>query len=175
MTLLDKLQEYVFGGRLREDLATDYWSTLDVDYEPPRVERLWKPLPNEDARIYLHRIHPCEKALFHPHPWPSAVMILSGRYEMGVGFGSGEQEPPVAARTILAAGSCYEMDHPDGWHWVRPIGGPSLSVMITGLPWKRWSPSPEKKLNPLPPNERFLLAGDISRALDHLPASLRGV
>jgi hypothetical protein len=111
------------------------WRTLDVTYEPPRVERLWTEWG--DGRLYLHRIHPCEKALFHPHPWPSAIKILSGSYEMAVGY----QEPgvqgdaPVAATLILTAGACYEMVSEAGWHYVRPLGGPSLSIMITGKPW----------------------------------------
>lgn len=33
------------------------WKDVDVDYHPPRVERLWKDW--QDYRIYLHRLHPC--------------------------------------------------------------------------------------------------------------------
>src|SRR4051812_43004128 len=94
------------------------WTSLDVNYEPPRVERLWRSF-EDDFRIYLHRIHPCDTALFHPHPWPSAVRIISGKYEMDVGY-SGDAEnkdgpPPVAAHLCLTAGSHYEMVHADGW------------------------------------------------------------
>ncbi len=109
------------------------WESLDVNYEPPRVERLWRKFG--DFRIYLHRIHPCEKALFHPHPWPSAVEVLSGAYEMGIGYGAGPEAPPTAATAILRKGSSYEMIDPNGWHYVRPFGDPSLSIMVTGKPW----------------------------------------
>lgn len=129
------------------------WNTLDVDYEPPRVERVWRSFEPEGLyRLYLHRIHPCEKALFHPHPWPSAVRILSGTYEMGVGFretgmmppGQSPTPPPVAAKILLTAGASYEMVDRSGWHWVRPIGGPSLSLMVTGPKWDiQWSPKPK--------------------------------
>ena len=125
------------------------WNTLDIMYEPPRVERLWRQIDDE-VRVFLHRIHPCDKALFHPHPWPSAVHVLSGSYWMEIGFGAGQVEPRRAATTILEAGSRYEMVDPDGWHSVRPVGAPSLSVMVTARPWKRWSPKPNVTLSGLP-------------------------
>lgn len=143
--------------------AWDTWHSLDVDYEPPRVERVWRDLP-DGFRLLLHRIHPCDKALFHPHPWPSAVKILSGRYEMGVGYlpegDDGTKNPPVTVLTELAAGSSYVMVEPRGWHWVRPLGVPSLSVMITGPKWDRWSPKPAFKLNPLTREEHHRLCQD---------------
>ena len=124
------------------------WQTLDVNYEPPHVERLWHQF-DADHRVYLHRIYPCEEALFHPHPWPSAVHILGGAYEMNVGYGPGDVPPPVAATALLFKGSKYEMVDPDGWHSVRPVLFPCYSVMITGPKWDRWSPSPSTKLGPL--------------------------
>jgi hypothetical protein len=134
------------------------WTSLDVDYEPPRVERLWCQFEGR-YRIYLHRIHPCFRALFHPHPWPSAVKVLSGAYEMGVGYGPGQALPPVAMTLMLAAGSSYEMVDPDGWHYVRPLGiSPCLSVMVTGSRWDRWSPGPAAgTLKPLKDQERSRL------------------
>src|SRR5262245_5320802 len=92
--LLDTLRR--FEQKLPDLLADPAgWETVDVDYEPPRVERLWRQL-EPDVRAFLHRIHPCERALFHPHPWPSAVKIVSGTYEMLVGYGAGETPPPLA-------------------------------------------------------------------------------
>ena len=153
-TLLEVLRfaEKALKKEYIDDL--DGWQTLDVDYEPPRVERLWRNLGGiyQDHRLYLHRIHPCEKALFHPHPWPSAVKILSGTYEMGIGYmetglmpaGQHPTPPPVAAKILLTAGSSYEMVNRSGWHWVRPLGGPSLSLMVTAPKWDiQWSPKPK--------------------------------
>ena len=76
------------------------WQSVLVDYHPPTVERLWTTW--QGFRVYLHRIHPCEReqALFHPHPWPSAMRVLEGDYEMAVGFGAGMEAPPVAALMI---------------------------------------------------------------------------
>lgn len=79
------------------------WRSLYVDYHPPTVERLWTPW--REYRAFLHRIHPCDRqqALFHPHPWPSAMRVLEGAYEMAVGFGAGMAEPPVAAKPAAVA------------------------------------------------------------------------
>src|SRR5205823_428108 len=79
--------------------SDDGWQSLRVDYHPPFVDRVfrdWSPPGAAEGaryRISLHRIHPCApaEALFHPHPWPSAMRIHSGTYEMGVGHGAGDR------------------------------------------------------------------------------------
>jgi hypothetical protein len=129
------------------------WQSLLVDYHPPMVERLWTTW--QGYRVYLHRIHPCEReqALFHPHPWPSAMRVLDGEYEMAVGFGTGSSTPPVAALLIARGDFRYEMTHPDSWHYVRPLGNPTLSLMVTGKPWARESPRSTKPLRRLQPEQ----------------------
>jgi len=130
------------------------WQSLYVDYHPPTVERLW--IPWREYRVNLHRIYPCERAqaLFHPHPWPSAMHILAGEYEMAVGFGTGITAPPIAALLITRQDFRYEMTHPDSWHYVRPLSEPTLSVMVTGLPWGREAPKVGKPLHPLRAEQR---------------------
>jgi hypothetical protein len=142
--MLEKLFEV---ENLLPDWLDKEWASLDVDYHPPRVERLWRSWG--EFRVSLHRIHPCENPLFHPHPWPSAMRILSGTYEMVVGYGAGETPPPIACRLQLSAGTCYEMVEKDAWHWVRPLEKPAYSLMISGLPWARWAPPVSRKLPPL--------------------------
>ena len=129
----------------------DGWSSLDVDYHPPRVERLVRA--HGSARLCVHRIHPCppDTALFHPHPWPCAIALLAGRYELGVGYGAGDQAPPLASRLIAHAPMRYEMLEPDAWHYVRALDAPVLSVMLSGAPWPRSAPRPAQRLEPLPP------------------------
>ena len=140
------------------------WKSVFVDYHPPFVERLWRQVG--DYRLYLHRIYPCEKAqaLFHPHPWPSAMRILEGRYEMAVGYGQGMSEPPVAATVVMAQGSSYEMVDPDGWHSVRPLDGPTLSLMVTGMPWARPSHKSDKVLHALSAPAEEALWKSVERA-----------
>ena len=55
----------------------EVWNTLDVDYYPPRVGRLWTEL--NGYRIFLHTIHPTDKpCLFHKHKWPAAFKQVKG-------------------------------------------------------------------------------------------------
>src|SRR4051812_30799875 len=122
------------------------WNSLDINYHPPFVERLWTTW--SDYRISLHRIQPCEPsdALFHPHPWPSAMRILDGTYEMAIGFGAGSKTPPIASRIIASGDFRYEMTHEDAWHYVRPIDRPAMTIMVTGKPWRRDAPSSSEPL-----------------------------
>ena len=128
------------------------WTGMRIDYHPPFVDRVWRPWRN--CRLSIHRIHPCapEDALFHPHPWPSAMRILAGRYAMDLGYGAGIAAPPVAARVIATAGTSYEMTDRDAWHAVRPLGGPAVTVMLSGPPWQRAMPVepavPQRALSP---------------------------
>ena len=122
----------------------EIWQTLDINYEKPHVERVWTQW--NQYRINLHRIHPCEfhECFFHPHPWASVVRILSGRYEMLVGQGSGEVSPPTTMTLILEKDSIYEMTNKDGWHQVRPLDHRVMSLMITDAPWGRKMPKSDK-------------------------------
>lgn len=109
--MINKLRE---AESILPDLLrnSDNWNSLDVDYYPPRVERLWMQY-DEDHRLYIHIIHPTnEDCLFHKHRWPAAFKILKGSYEMGVAY--------------------YEMTNTHTLHYVRPLDKESLSLMITG-------------------------------------------
>lgn len=142
------------------------WQTLDVLYEDPHVERVWVQLGSK--RLYLHRIHPCERGFYHPHPWPSAILLLSGMQRMLLGYGppSGSA-PDIAATLELTAGSGYEMLDPRGWHAVMPQGGVSLSLMLTGRPWTMpITQHAQKAANrPLSPEAREGVLADIRRIL----------
>lgn len=149
---------------LRDNFDDVAWKSLDINYHPPRVERLWTQI--DTMRLMVHRIHPTvgtpsdEESLFHPHPWPSAVYIVTGQYEMEVGYGETAQPPPVAAKVAMVAGACYEMTDKNGWHSVSPRGFPSISIMLTDTPWKEPHPfylsdTYEKmKLGPLTEKDR---------------------
>ena len=138
------------------DLLKDegVWKSLYIDFKPI-VERLWTDF--NGVRVYLHRIHPCkiEEALFHKHPWPSAMRIVEGTYEMGVGQKDGDQAPlEMAATIILPAGSAYEMVDPSGWHYVRPLETPTLSLMVAGPPWWPSEKKSKQELKPLSRDQR---------------------
>ena len=121
------------------------WSTLDIDYHPPRVERVW--MPWSEGRLSLHIIHPCDEndALLHPHPWDSAVYVLphGGKYEHGIGYRReyeteifGEsvlmEEDIIICKQIVTGQIWYEMLEERGIHYVRPIGLPVYTIMYSG-------------------------------------------
>ena len=86
------------------------WSSLDVNYHPPRVERLF--INHEGYRIYLHLIHTTdEDCLFHKHNWPAALKQVWGSYEMGISYSEKEISSedayslPIVAKFIINQGS----------------------------------------------------------------------
>jgi len=123
------------------------WRNVHVIYDKPHVERLWRQWG--ENRISLHVIHPCDESesFFHPHPWPSAMRVLSGEYAMKVGFGEGLVTPPTASTLVLSPGSVYEMTHKDAWHSVIPKTV-CWTVMVSGKPWEREMPQEPKEKQP---------------------------
>lgn len=114
----------------------EIWKTLDVNYHPPRVERLYTIF--EEYRIFLHVIHRTEnKCLYHKHRWAAAFKQLFGSYEMGITYSSEEIESDVAhglpdlAKFIISKGSYYELTQTDALHYVKPISDKSFSIMLT--------------------------------------------
>jgi hypothetical protein len=77
------------------------------------------------------------------------MRLVSGSYEMGQGNGKGTDLPEVSSVVVLAPGSAYEMGHPDAWHYVRPVGAASMSVMVTGDKWERSAPKNSESLREL--------------------------
>lgn len=141
LNVLYKIQS-ILGSLLKE---TEEWKTLDINYEKPHVQRVWRQVNNH--RISLHRIFPCNvsECFFHPHPWPSAMKIESGKYEMLLGYGADLPHGNLnVAKMILAAGSYYEMTDINSWHSVRPMDDPVMTLMVTGKPWQRSMPKSDK-------------------------------
>lgn len=137
----------------------DEWKTLYVDYAPPTVERAWIPYKT-DYRLCIHRIHPCDPALalYHPHPWPSAVFMCDGEYEMITGYGDPKgPPPPVSHRFIVKPGTRYEMVDPNAWHAVIPTKKPSISLMLMGPLYKTEEKREKKQLRELTKQEFLFL------------------
>jgi hypothetical protein len=116
----------------------EIWQTLDVDYFPPRVERLWTQY-DENHRLFIHVIHPTtEPCLFHKHRWPAAFKMIEGEYEMGIAYSEKEitsdeaYKLPSISSFIMSAGSYYEMTNTHTLHYVKPLEKPSISLMLTG-------------------------------------------
>lgn len=145
--MLDKLHK--LEKELPSLLVGSEWNSLEIDYHKPFVERVFCDW--NDCRVYLHIIHKCkaEDALFHTHPWPSAMKVLSGAYEMGIGYGAGDNPPPIATKLISYGQMEYEMTDIDSWHYVRPLTDYAVTIMITGKPWGRSSPKANYIMKPL--------------------------
>lgn len=114
----------------------DVWKTLDVDYYPPRVERLYTTFG--EYRIFLHIIHHTdEECLFHKHRWPAAFKQVDGCYEMGITYSEEDVDSlvahnlPILSKFVIDTGSYYEMTQTDCLHYVKPITKTSASIMIT--------------------------------------------
>lgn len=113
------------------------WRSIAVHYSKPHVDRAWTQI--DEHRLYVHRIHPCSPsdALRHRHRWPSAVYVHAQHgisYRMDVGVG--DPRTTDAATTLIVNGSLwYEMVNRDAWHSVAPMGGASMSIMVTAPPW----------------------------------------
>lgn len=107
--------------------------TMYIDYHKPFVSRIWFIDEELDCRVFLHKIEPCndsKEALYHPHKWDSAMRIISGEYEMGIGHSETNETPRTDCKLILGAGTCYEMTEKDGWHYVFPKRD-TYTLMVT--------------------------------------------
>lgn len=156
--MIDKLKQIEEKMILDLLQKPEIWKTLMVDYHPPTVERCWTQVGN--FRILLHFIHKCETkdALFHPHPWPSAMHVLNGAYEMGLGFGSGLVEPEKMCTILLEnGGAYYDMTHIDGWHYVRPVENVCATVMLIGKPWGREEIKSDEPLKPMTQARKMMM------------------
>jgi hypothetical protein len=156
--MIDKLKQIEDKLMLELLSQPDIWQSLMIDYHPPIVERLWTQINKH--RISLHFIHTCnrEDVLFHPHAWPSAMHVIEGGYEMGLGFGEGEEEPEKIATILVPHGNMYyDMTHIDGWHYVRPINSVCSTVMLSGEPWERKAPKSDEPLKQLDSSRKSIM------------------
>ena len=150
------------------------WNTLDVDYFPPRVERLWLQY-DQEHRFFIHFIHPTESpCLFHKHRWPAAFKIIYGNYEMGITYSEKEitsneaYNLPTISRFIMSAGSYYEMVNTHTLHYVKPLNNISISFMVTGNLYPEASIRKEaltKELKPLSENRKLAMLTNVSYLL----------
>lgn len=138
----------------------DQWSTLYIDYEKPIVERAWTKvrLDGNEYRLYVHHIHPCKRgeAFYHPHPWPSAVLVCDAGYETAFGYGDPNGPPPPKVGPVFfGSWTTYQMLTPFEWHYVRPLQL-GTSIMLTGAPFKV-----TKEQAPKPPMRQLSQMGGV--------------
>jgi len=143
------------------------WSSKLVDYETPVVERIWTEYKN--CRLALHKIHPCSTPLKHVHPWPAAVKVLSGKYEMEMGLVHpgeyGQWDYSLIGSFIMGTGSEYDLLAKGAWHSVNPIDTHSISLMVMGKPWE---PHPSMLEQPKPGTLKELTVEQIQSIIDEI-------
>jgi len=145
-----------------EDLLNNgNWNSLNIDYHPPHVERVWIQLG--ENRLSLHVMHPCKKgeSLWHNHAWKTAFHILpiGGAYEQGIGLGVkgdmmfGEEFAFKPMMEMIAYDELYyEMTDKNCAHYVRPINDPVYTIMLSGkVDWPENKMKPTHDLQPLSP------------------------
>ncbi len=121
---------------LEQYAAKGLVKTMMIDYHQPFVKRIW--FEHKGYRVFLHKIiytvtETNEDALFHPHRWHSAMEILKGSYEMGIGHSATNDVPPIDCKIILPEGSVYEMVEKDAWHYVKPTDPKGcFTLMVAG-------------------------------------------
>lgn len=150
--MINKLKNIEKGVLM--DLLADpsVWTSLDIDYHPPVVKRLFTTIGN--SRLYLHEIKPCDTkdALTHPHPWESAMHVLpfgEGIYEHGIGT-----KDEILCTQQVHGEMYYEMMSKDAYHYVRPIDEPVFTLMLAGPPkWNENSHKADKELTTLSDDE----------------------
>jgi hypothetical protein len=133
------------------------WQGFSLTQDEPHMERL--KCDRDDHSVYLHYIQPCQRkvASYHPHPWPMAAKVLSGRYGLSFGYGEGLEPPPEGIELVIGPGQTYTMTDPNVWHRVWPLREPTCSLMVAGPRWGRKLPPYEKPQLLPPPRIAFLL------------------
>jgi hypothetical protein len=151
-------------------LATeDGWTGLFADTEKPNLTRVWRQWG--ENRISLHVFGPCAslEVFPHPHEWDSAIRILEGECEMGMGVLTSHTHraagvilpvPEDCFGIVMPPGTAYQMIGSYPWHWVRPTGPHGYaSLMVSGPPLY-----PQNRVRKNTPS-RILTAAQISDQL----------
>ncbi len=142
--------------KLHSLITDSKFNSMYINYHKPFVSRIW--FQYGEYRVYLHKIFACKdsEVLYHPHPWQSAIRIIKGRYEMGIGHSKTKKSPITDCKLILPSGTLYEMTEEDSWHYVNPLQEPVYSLMITGKKNERKMPlEPKKDFRTLGTEEYF--------------------
>ena len=138
--IFDEVERFLLDEGWLDNL--DNWKTLDIDYHPPHVQRLYTHI--NSVRVCLHRILPCDpnEALVHPHPWAASFKIYKGSYYSEVGVSDTAEAPKNMMRLHLSAGSIASMTNPNDWHFVAPIKEAAYTMMINSSPYSKEEMNP---------------------------------
>ena len=110
----------------------DSWIGALSIQDGQELERLAIDLTMDGTKyvLLLHRFQrePQELVSRHVHPWPLAVHVLEGSYQMDFGPGAADVLE-LTDSNLIQAGDRYVIA-PDVWHSVRPVSEETYSIAI---------------------------------------------
>lgn len=121
---------------------SEIWNSYEE--KTPRVEKIFTDINfnGKQYRLLFHYNHVCSdmETEYHSHPHKLAIHVIDGVYEMGIGT---EKKTPYSEGFLFNNTLCkiecyggmyYEMTDKEGFHYVKPIGSKTKSVMIQENP-----------------------------------------
>jgi hypothetical protein len=134
-TMIDVLNKLI--PEVLETIPEDHeWDSLIINKRKPYTYRIFRQFGK--YRVCLHKFDPCsfEEAFAHPHPWPGAFMVLSGRYLHSVGVAPDAfSEPELVYQQEVGPYSPYCISNPLIWHSVQPLQT-TYTIMVNGAPFE---------------------------------------
>ena len=154
--MIEKLKQ--IESKLLLDLLSkpNIWNTAMIDHSKPLVEKLWTQVGNYS--ITLQFIHHCgiKDAIYHLHASPSAIHMLEGDFDMGIGFG--ENIPDEVCSMFVKGGNMYyDMKNVNGWQYIRPAVAVCSMTMLSGKPWDRMLPESDQPNKEIDSNRKFII------------------
>jgi hypothetical protein len=129
-------------------LEKEEWFGRRAINNNPIIDRIYCTV--DGIRVCLHMMYPCEtdETMWHSHGWESYIELVGGEQQVGFALDkmdhhkrgitivptsvAGVDSPWVQEAITLESGQSYSMPVNAGWHYVRPIKGPSFSIMVNG-------------------------------------------
>lgn len=131
-SLCEKLLEF---EEILPELLTekDAWKSINVNHQAPSVKRIWRNW--QGYRINLHKLTKVDgkEEYFHSHPWPIAIRLLTGSYQMCYEFVQDEQV--MTGVEIITPETPYCMENPNDKHSIKLLDNTIYSLMINGKAW----------------------------------------
>jgi hypothetical protein len=129
-------------------LEKEEWLGRRAINNNPIIDRIYCTV--DGIRVCLHMMYPCAtyETMWHSHGWPSHIELVSGKQQVGFALDDKEYHkkgitivptptagincPDIDEVMILSRRQGYSMPVNKAWHYVRPLEGPSFSIMVNG-------------------------------------------
>jgi hypothetical protein len=144
--MIDKLKQ--IEDKLILELLSNpkIWQSSVLDKQKPIVEKMWTQINKYIISLYF--IHTCnkEEIRYKYNECPSAMHILQGSCEIGVGFKEVEN---ITTMHIPQGNMYFDMTADETIYFIRSTNSVSSSVMLSGEKWKEVEIEDGKELRSL--------------------------